>query len=358
MINDIQKTVLKELANRLSKMKLRGPMNIMEVCGTHTTEYFKSGIRDVFPKGLKLIDGPGCPVCVTTNDYLDRAIQIGIEYKAVLTTFGDLMRVPSSYSSLLSEKAMGMDVRVVYSPFDALQIAVNEPKKQVVFLSVGFETTLPLEAIALQKAKELNLNNFSMLIGNKRTPPAVEALLNSGDVQIDGFILPGHVSTIIGVDAWKFVSREFSKPAVVAGFMRRHLLTSTAKLVEMIENRMAGVFNDYPEAVKNEGNIKAQDTVNSVFGGCDSVWRGIGMIKDSGFELRPKFSRFDSRQRYPIDLPESREDRGCKCGEILTGKIQPPDCPLFGKKCTPQNPVGACMVSYEGACAAYYKYNR
>jgi hydrogenase expression/formation protein HypD len=358
MSRSTQKTLLKKLASGLSSLKLKEPLSIMEVCGTHTTEYFRSGIRSVFPRGLRLIDGPGCPVCVTTNAYLDRAIQIGIEHKVVITTFGDMMRVPSSHSSLSKEKSRGMDIRIVYSPFDALQMAIKEPEEQIIFLSIGFETTLPLEAIALQQAKRLKVHNFSMLIGNKMTPPAVEALLKAGEVKIDGFILPGHVSTIIGEESWKFVAGKYHKASVIAGFMHRHLLTSTIKLIEMIESKDRVLYNDYREAVSKSGNTKAQNTINDTFQICDSVWRGIGTIKNSGFKLRQEYSEYDTQLKFPVSLPKSGEDKNCRCGEILTGMIQPPDCPLFEKKCTPENPIGACMVSYEGTCAAYYKYYR
>ncbi|MCK4761302.1 MAG: hydrogenase formation protein HypD [Candidatus Aminicenantes bacterium] len=348
--------LLKEFAEKLRHIELEEPVNIMEVCGTHTVQFFHTGVKDIFPGNLNLIDGPGCPVCVTTNDYLDRAIEIAKKHDVILSTFGDMMRVPSSYSSLQKEKAGGLDVAIVYSPLDALEIAAKNPGREVVFLSVGFETTVPTEAVCVKKAKEENIKNFSILPGNKLTPPAVAALLESGEVNLDGFILPGHVSAITGVKGWRFVAEKYKKPCVIAGFNSKDLLLSTIALVNLIKKGKTGIINEYKEVVKEEGNIKAQGVMAEVFAPADAEWRGIGVIPGSGLLLREDYAGFDAGKKFPVTPPPVKEAIGCRCGEILRGLISPLECPLFGKECTPASPVGACMVSTEGSCAAYYKY--
>lgn len=348
--------VLKEYAKKLSGIDLPERVNIMEVCGTHTVQFFHTGVKDIFPENLNLIDGPGCPVCVTTNDYLDRAIEIAREHNVIISTFGDMMRVPSSYSSLQKEKADGVHIEIVYSPLDALALAKKNPGKEVMFLSVGFETTIPTEAVCVKKAKEENIKNFSLLVGNKLTPPAVAALLEAEDVKLDGFILPGHVSTITGVKGWRFVVEKYKKAGVVAGFNSKDLLISTIALVNLIKKNKIEIINEYKEVVKEEGNTKAQEIMYEIFAPDDAGWRGIGMIPASGMKLREEYAGFDAAKKFPVTPPPVKEPRGCRCGEILRGLVSPPECPLFAKTCTPANPVGACMVSTEGSCAAYYKY--
>ncbi len=347
---------LRKYADKLKGLKLERDVNIMEVCGTHTTEFFRTGVKDIFPTRLTLVDGPGCPVCVTPNEYLDRAFEIVRQYGAMIATFGDMMRVPSSYSSLQQEKAAGVEVEVVYSPMDALQLAREYPDKEVIFLSVGFETTIPAEAAALIHARKENIANFSLLAGNKLTPTAVRALLVSGEVKIDGFILPGHVSVVTGIRAWRFIASEFGKPAVIAGFNSKDLLLGTLLLLKLIKEARSEVVNEYTEAVTEDGNPKAREIMDQVFIPCEAGWRGIGQIPGSGMQLRPEFKDFDAQQKFPVSLPPPREPKGCRCGDVLRGLILPPGCPLFGKVCTPQQPVGACMVSSEGSCAAFYKY--
>ncbi len=349
--------LLKEFSGKLKNLELDREINIMEVCGTHTVQFFHTGVKDIFPGKLNLVDGPGCPVCVTTNDYLDRAIEIARKHKVIVCTFGDMMRVPSSYSSLQKEKAEGVDVSIVYSPLDALTVAKDNPDKEVMFLSVGFETTIPTEAITAKKAKEDNIKNFSLLAGNKVTPPAVAALLESEEVNIDGFILPGHVSTITGVKGWRFISEKYKKASVVAGFSTKDLLMGTLVLINLIRKNEPKILNEYTEVVTEEGNVKAQEIMDEVFEVSDANWRGIGIIPGSGMKLRETYSDFDAEKKFPVTLPPVVEPKGCRCGEVLRGIISPLECPLFGKKCTPQNPVGACMVSTEGSCAAYYKYS-
>lgn len=353
---NVKDDLLKEYSEKLKNLPLEKTINIMEVCGTHTVQFFHTGVKDIFPAKLNLVDGPGCPVCVTTNDYLDRAIEIAREYNVILCTFGDMMRVPSSYSSLQKEKAEGMAISIVYSPLDAVEIARANPGKEVIFLSVGFETTIPTEAFTIKKAQEENIKNFSLLAGNKLTPPAVAALLESREVNIDGFILPGHVSTITGVKGWRFMTEKYKKPCVIAGFNTRDLVMGTMLLVNLVTKGELKILNEYKEAVTEEGNIKAQELMYEIFETVDANWRGIGVIPGSGMKLKDTYANFDAEKKFPVTPPPVVEPKGCRCGEVLRGIISPLECPLFEKKCTPQTPVGACMVSSEGSCAAYYKY--
>lgn len=329
----------------------------MEVCGTHTVAYFHTGIRDIFPSNLNLIDGPGCPVCVTTNGYLDRAVEILKKYDVTIVTFGDMIKVPASYTSLQKEKAEGRNIEIVYSPTDALEIAKKNKNREIVFLSVGFETTIPTEAATIKMAIDEDIRNFSLLTGNKLTPPAVDALLASGEVNLDGFILPGHVSSITGSKSWEFVAEKYNKPAVIAGFESKDLLKGTILLLKLIENGKNSVENVYKEIVSENGNRIALDLIDSLYTVIDTGWRGIGTIPGSGLKLKDEYENFDAEKKFPVKLPPEVEDKRCRCGEVLKGLITPPECPLFGEKCTPREPVGACMVSFEGACSAYYKYS-
>jgi len=346
----------KKMAARLRGLRPERMIRIMEVCGTHTTEFFRTGVRDLFPENLDLIDGPGCPVCVTPNGFLDRAIEIGRKHRPVIATFGDMIKVPSSYSSLAKEKADGMEVRIVYSPIDALEMAAADPGREVMFLSVGFETTAPAEAATVIEAKKRAIKNFSLLAGNKLTPPAVEALLAAQEVKIDGFILPGHVSAVIGVAPWRFIAERHKKPCVVSGFDAPDLMMGMITLVDLVTGGRNETLNQYSRVVKEEGNIKAVEIMNRVFKTSDAQWRGIGVIPGSGLEMRDEYADFDAIRRFPVTPPPPKEAPGCRCGELLRGLIIPPACPLYGKACTPEEPVGPCMVSLEGPCAAYYRY--
>ncbi len=346
---------IKELAGAFKEYRLESKINIMEVCGTHTREFFRTGVRDIFPRGLSLVDGPGCPVCVTPNEYLDRAIETGKKHDVKLCTFGDMIKVPSSYSSLGREKAMGMDIEICYSPADALETAANTGR-EVIFLSLGFETTAPAEAAVVLQARKRNIRNFSILCGNKITVPAVKALLDAGDANIDGFILPGHVSAVIGVNAWKFIPEEYNKPCVVAGFEDYDLIRASVRILALVQNKKAVLVNEYTRAVKDEGNKKAIEIMYEVFKPVDSNWRGIGVIPMSGLGLKEEYAEFDAEKKFQVSPPEPKEHAGCRCGELLRGLIIPTDCPLFGKVCTPELPVGPCMVSSEGPCSAYYLY--
>ncbi len=349
---------IRQSARELQEYSLTREIRIMEVCGTHTTEFFRTGVKDMFPANLYLIDGPGCPVCVTPNEYLDTAIEMGKRYNPVITTFGDMIRVPSSYSSLGREKSSGMAVEVVYSPIDAVDMAKKNPDREVIFLSIGFETTAPAEAIAVREAKKQNIKNFTILPGNKLAVPAVKALLDSREVRIDGFILPGHVSAIIGVKAWSFIAETYHRPGVVAGFENHDLISGTLMLMKLVENGSAEILNEYTRVVKDAGNERAREIMYDVFEPAESAWRGLGVIPASGLEIRDEYADFDASRKFPVSPPPPKEHRGCRCGELLCGIIIPTECPLFGKACSPEMPVGPCMVSSEGPCSAYYKYGR
>lgn len=354
----MNKELVKKLAELLKDRKLKKELRIMEVCGTHTAEFFKTGVKDLFPEGLSLIDGPGCPVCVTPNAFLDLAITIARDYKVILATFGDMIKVPSSYSSLAKEKADGMDVRIVYSPLDAVKLAADNPDREVIFLSVGFETTAPSEAIAILEAEKQGIKNFSLLSCNKLTPPAVEALINADEVKIDGFIVPGHVSAIIGREPWDFIATKYGKPGVIAGFEAYDLITGVLSLIDLLENDEKVLKNGYTTVVKENGNAHAKKIIEQVFDVTSSVWRGIGEIPGSGLKIKEQYAAYDAERKFPATPPPVKEHPGCRCGDLLRGIITPPECPLFEKVCSPENAVGPCMVSSEGPCAAYYKYWR
>lgn len=334
------------------------PLKLMEVCGTHTVAIAKSGIRGILPANIKLLSGPGCPVCVTANSDLDRIIACSRLPEVVVTTFGDMMRVPGSSTSLQERRAKGASIEVVYSPLDALQLAIEHPEQQVIFIGVGFETTTPLVAATIKRAEAAGLDNFSVLAAHKRVTPALAALANDPDLELDGFILPGHVSTIIGSRPYDFLPESYGIPCVIAGFEPVDLLLALAELLEQIASAEPKVEIAYGRAVHPEGNEQACELIDEVFLAADTSWRGLGNIPDSGHLLKASYAQFDAAQRFDIDsLAEpTQEPKGCRCGEVLRGIMAPSDCPLFGKACTPANPIGPCMVSSEGSCAAYYKY--
>jgi len=332
------------------------PCKLMEVCGTHTMAIAKNGLRDVMPETVTLLSGPGCPVCVTANAEIDLAIETGRQPGVILTTFGDMMKVPGSYSSLAREKADGRDVRIVYSPLDSLDIAEKNPDRHVVFLGVGFETTAPTVALTIREAARRGLNNWSALSLHKTVPAALEALVNDPDVQINGFILPGHVSTIIGVEPYRFLAEEYHVPCVITGFEPVDVLQGVYMLAKQIAEGRAEVEIAYKRAVMPEGNPSAVAAIEEVFEPGDAEWRGIGVIPGTGLMLREEFAHYDARKRVPCTPPEPREIKGCQCGDVLRGVVLPYECKLFGKGCTPEHPIGPCMVSSEGSCAAYYRY--
>ncbi|MGB6895764.1 MAG: hydrogenase formation protein HypD [Dehalococcoidia bacterium] len=332
------------------------PVNLMEVCGTHTVAIFRHGVRDLLPPEVRMLSGPGCPVCVTTNADIDKAIALAEQPGVILVTFGDMMKVPGSYQSLSQAKARGCDVRVVYSARDALGIARANPERAVVFFGVGFETTAPTIAACVLEAESLGLENFSVLSVHKLIPPAMEALVASGEVRIDGFICPGHVSVIIGSRPYEFIAERYGVPCVVTGFEPLDILQGIDMLVRQIAGGRPRVEIQYSRGVRPEGNPRAREILERVFEVNGADWRGLGHIPGSGLKLRPEYARFDARAVHSISPPPTREHAGCICGDILRGAKTPPECPLYGKVCTPENPVGPCMVSSEGTCAGWYQY--
>ncbi len=345
------------LAEKIRKdsKRLEGVATFMEVCGTHTMSIARFGIRSLLPKNVRLISGPGCPVCVTPTSYLDAAFEI-LHQGAYITTFGDMLRVPGNESNLEKERARGADVKVVYSPVEAVELAKQNPDRDVVFLAVGFETTIPTIAGALSVAESEGVENFSILVGHKTVPEALKALLNLPELNLTGFILPGHVSVIIGSNAYKEVLEPFGVPGVVTGFEPLDILYGVSRLVELAINGEFAIENSYPRVVRPEGNVAAQRMIYKFFEPADTLWRGIGTIPMSGLKLRKEYEHFDAATKFGVDTELPERPTPCRCGEVLTGSIYPTDCPLFGKACTPANPVGPCMVSSEGTCAAYYKY--
>lgn len=331
-------------------------IRLMEVCGTHTVSIFRSGIRSVLPETISLLSGPGCPVCVTAQQDIDAFIALSRIENTIITTFGDLIRVPGTVSSLQREQAEGRDIRIVYSTVDALEIARKNPDKNVVFLGVGFETTAPTIAASLISARQSGLKNYFVYPAHKLVPPALFALMDTIGVNIDGFLLPGHVSVIIGTDAYLPFFEKHRLPCVVAGFEPADILLAVLRLAEQIADGAPRLENAYPRAVTATGNAKAMEMTDTVFEICDAPWRGIGIISDSGLRFRKEFERFDAQKHFAITVSESAPPKGCACGDILTGKKTPPECALYKKACTPMSPVGPCMVSSEGTCAAYYKY--
>ncbi len=331
-------------------------LTLMEVCGTHTMSIHQHGIRSLLPDQLRLVSGPGCPVCVTPLPYVDHALALARQPGTIITTFGDMLRIPGSSSSLLEEKARGADIRSVYSPLDAVRLAQSHPQQRIVFLGVGFETTTPTVAGAILQANRLQLQNFAVLCAHKTMPAPMAALSSDPDLQVDGYLCPAHVSTIIGTRAYQPLAEKYRVACVVTGFEPLDILQGVAMLAKQIMAGEARVENQYRRFVKPEGNPKAQQLTASVFEPCDAIWRGIGQLPASGLRLRKAFATFDAISRFPVQVEESRDPVGCLCGEILKGKVAPRDCPLFGNACTPESPVGACMVSSEGTCAAEHKY--
>jgi hydrogenase expression/formation protein HypD len=345
----------------LETLQRRGTTNrtykLMEICGTHTVAIFRLGLRQLLPPSIQLISGPGCPVCVTANEDIDRAIWLAQQPQVIITTFGDLVRVPGSASSLNMERSKGADVRIVYASFDALQIARDNPRHQVVFLGIGFETTAPTVAAAIKQAGAEGLDNFSVLSAHKLLPPAMTALLEAEDLRLDGFLCPGHVSTIIGAAAYEEVAARYHIPCVITGFEPLDLLQGITLLVDQLEHGKAEVINQYRRAVNWEGNVAARRLLNHIFEPADATWRGLGPIPQSGLKVRPEWEKFDAAKRFSMPVIQVKEHPGCCCGEVLRGVMTPPECGLFRAVCTPQNPMGPCMVSSEGTCGAYYRYH-
>lgn len=348
---------MNEAVNKIRSLisRIDRPVRLMEVCGTHTVAIFRHGIRDLLPERIKLLSGPGCPVCVTSIRDIETAMAIARLDNLILTTFGDMMRVPGEKHSLFNSKAEGSDVRIVYSPLDALKIAEDNRDKKIVFFATGFETTSPSVAGTIMEAERKKAENFYVYAVHKTVPPAIKALLDSGEGNIDGFILPGHVSAIIGSKPYSFING-YGKPSVITGFEGHDILTGIMMLLMQISEGRAEVEIQYTSVVKEYGNPRAVSIMNQYFEASDAEWRGIGTIPLSGLRLKENYLHRDITSMIDIAVPEFEEPKACSCGDVLKGVKVPSECKLFGKTCTPDSPVGACMVSTEGSCAAYYKY--
>jgi len=348
----------KKLIDAVAK-KIRGRVDakrafrIMEVCGTHTMNIFRFGLRDMLPENIELVSGPGCPVCVTPNDYIDTAIALAKLDNVIIATFGDMFRVPGSRSSLEKEKANGAHIKTVYSTIDALALAKRNPEKEIVFLGIGFETTSPTVASSILIAKKEGIANYSVLCGHKTMPEALHALAQDERLRIDGFLLPGHVSTIIGAKPYECLNKRYGTRCVIAGFEPLDIMQS---ILMLVAQRTPKVEIQYSRITSKAGNARAMKMIDAVFEEVDSMWRGIGNIKKSGLKIRRAYRHFDAGKKFVVEPGSIRENKGCMCGDVLKGIKTPSDCRLFGSSCTPMHPVGSCMVSSEGTCAAYYKY--
>jgi len=333
-------------------------IQLMEVCGTHTVALFRHGVRALLPSNLRLVSGPGCPVCVTAQRHIDAAIELATQPGVILATYGDMLRVPGRRGSLERVRAAGADVRVVNSVLAALELARQHSARPVVFLGVGFETTAPATAAAVLEAERSGLTNFFVLACHKLVVPAMRALLAAGDVPLDGFLAPGHVSVIIGARAYEPIAAEYGRAVVVAGFEPEQMLRGLVALVKQVADGRAAVENVYTGVVSDQGNAVALELLQRVFVAADTPWRELGVIPQSGLELAPAYRRFDALAHFGIEPGADQEDPLCRCGEVITGRVEPPQCPAFAGACTPMNPIGPCMVSSEGTCAAWYKYGR
>lgn len=350
---DAQKArLLLQEIGRQAKESIR----LMEVCGTHTVAIARFGLRKLLPQNIELVSGPGCPVCVTSQGDLDKAVVMARLPQTIIATFGDMMRVPGSNSTLTAERAAGRQVRVVYSPLDALQIAQENPHHKVIFLGVGFETTAPPVAATLLAAKQRGVKNFEVLSLHKTIPLALRALLNLGEIKLNGFLLPGHVSAIIGSKPYEFLAREYGLACVISGFELLDILQSILLLLRQINRGQPQVEIQYCRGVRPEGNRQAQKMMQEVFEPADVEWRGLGPIPHTGLKLRKEWAEFDAAHKNDLNLPAGAENKACGCGDVLRGVLRPAECPLFGKECDPQKPMGPCMVSAEGSCGAAYKY--
>jgi len=342
---------LKEIAE-----KLPTTVNIMEICGGHTMAICKYGIHDILPDNIRLVSGPGCPVCVTPGNIIDTTIWLSQQPETKIFTFGDMMKVPGSQGSLMEAGKSRENIKMMYSPFQAVEFSGEHPNINCVLLGVGFETTAPMLAMAVKKASEQNLKNFYFLSAGKRTPPAMRALLEDENVKLDAFIAPGHVTTVVGANSYKFIEKEFKRPAVVAGFELCDLLAALIKIIEQLVEGRHEVEIEYSRTVTFEGNKKAQEIIEEVFYPADDNWRGLGCIPLSGYRLREKYSECDVMKNFDVPEFSDKEPEGCRCGDVLRGICLPNECGLFGKKCTPDHAAGPCMVSSEGSCAAHFRY--
>ena len=349
------KVVLAEIERLAGDQQLK----FMEVCGGHTHAIYRHGIEQILPPGIELVHGPGCPVCVIPMGRIDDAIAVAETAGVILTTFGDMMRVPGSTSTLLEAKARGADVRMVYSPLDALDLAVRNPERQVVFLAVGFETTAPSTAVTVRQAKAAAVKNFSVFCNHVTIVPPLQAILDSPGLELHGFLGPGHVSTVVGIDPFRSLSARYAKPIVVSGFEPLDILQGIAMLLTQRAEQRCEVENQYRRAVPNDGNPRALAVIEEVFELRPHFeWRGLGFIPHSGLRLNAAHAEFDAERRFTVPGVRIADPKACQCGEVLKGAIRPYECKVFGTACTPQTPIGTCMVSSEGACAAFYNYGR
>ena len=349
---EITAPLVEEIVN-----SLRRPVRIMEVCGTHTMSIFRHGIRSLLPEGITLLSGPGCPVCVTPASHIDAFLAAADLPQVTIATFGDLIRVPGTERSLAGARASGSRVEIVYSPMDALTLAQQEPERTILFPAIGFETTAPTIAATILAAERLGITNFLIIAAGKTMPQALEALMADPELQVDGLLCPGHVSAIIGSEAYRPLADRYHLACAVAGFEPADILSGLLSLIRQTNEGRPKVDNCYTRAVTDAGNIRAQHLISEVFAPADSEWRGLGTIPGSGLVLREQYRRFDGMEQLAIPVQPAREPKGCRCGEILKGRLLPPDCPLYGTACTPLQPVGPCMVSNEGTCAAYFRYS-
>ncbi len=346
----------RNLVDAIQKAMPAGNFTVMEVCGGQTHTIYKYRLRELLPKNLRLISGPGCPVCVTPISYIDKAVSLALDHGCTVYTFGDLMRVPGTEMSLERAAAEGGDIRAVYSPLQAVEAAAAEPGRQAVFLGIGFETTMPPVILPIVQAQKVGLTNFSVLLSGKRVPPVLDAVLQSPKLEVNGFITPGHVTAVIGTKPYEPLCAKYHVPMAVGGFEPLDLLAATLEVVKQFAAGTHENVNAYRRAVPDAGNPKAQALMEQVLEVADDELRGLGVLPEAGFAIRETFAVFDANKKFEIKT-DSREPQGCACGEILCGIKEPEDCPLFGKVCTPDSPVGSCMVSAEGACSAAYLYS-
>ncbi|MBL8879537.1 MAG: hydrogenase formation protein HypD [Phycisphaerales bacterium] len=367
MTNTAQSTRSSELRDSLAALRqelhvlanaIGRTIRIMEVCGTHTVSIFRSGLRAHLPTTVRMISGPGCPVCVTAQSHIDAVIRLAARPEVIIATYGDMLRVPGRTGSLEIQRARGADVRIVQSARTALRLARDHPSSEVVFLGVGFETTAPATAATIHEAAAAGITNFSVLMSHKRVVPAMRALLENGEVRIDGFLCPGHVSVIIGARAYQSIVDEFRRPCVIAGFEPEAMLRGITRIVRQIAAQDARLENMYAAVVSEIGNTAAQRALDEVFEACATPWRELGVIESSGYALREKYRQFDATERFRIAFGPELPRAGCICGRVITGAAEPSECKLFARGCTPLTPIGPCMVSGEGTCAAWYRFGR
>lgn len=340
MTNSKEKKLYQFLINEIKKITSKKTITLMEVCGTHTVSIFRSGIKSLLPKNIRLISGPGCPVCVTSNEEIDKIIYLSKDTKNIIATFGDLMKVPGSYSSLEKEKTKGADIRIIYSPEEVIKLAKENKNKKIILIGIGFETTAPSMAYVVKEAYKKKINNFYFLSFHKIVPPALNVLVNSKDLKVDGFILPGHVSAIIGEKPYEFLVKKYKIPSCICGFEPMDILMGIYMLLKDIKNKPQKVLNEYINVVRKEGNKKALKLINEVFVKCDSNWRGIGVISKSRLKLRKKYEKLDAEKNFDIKIKKANENKNCICGKVLQGKAIPTECKLFAKTCNPENPIG------------------